>query len=68
MQGAGNLAVACMVVENCCNALLDAVHIQGIGAGTGALQRQVAVNGPPCTVQYLIEIVGIVAGNGKPAG
>ena len=68
MEGAGNLAVAGMVVENGGDALLDGVHIQGGGAGAGALHGQMAVNGPPRSVQHLVEVGGVVARDGKAPG
>ena len=56
-----------MVVENGRNALLDAVDVQGIRGGAGAFERQLAVHGPPRTVEDLIEVRGIVADDGQPA-
>ena len=56
-----------MVIENGRNALLDAVNVQGICGGAGALKRQLAIHGPPCAVEHFIEICGVVADNGQTA-
>ena len=66
-QGAGDLAVGRVMVENGRNALLDAVDVQGICGGAGAFERQLAVHGPPRTVEDLIEVRGIVADDGQAA-
>ena len=66
-QGAGDLAVGCVVIENGRNALLDAVNVQGICGGAGPLKRQLAIHGPPCAVEHFIEICGVVADNGQTA-
>ena len=66
-QGAGDLAVGRVMVKNSRNALLDAVNVQGICGGAGALKRQLAIHGPPCAVEHFIEICGVVADNGQTA-
>ena len=66
-QRAGDLAVAGVVVENSGDALLDAVHVQRRGGGTGAVHHQVAVDGPPRAVQHLVEVGGIVAHDAQAA-
>ena len=66
-QGAGDLAVGCVMVENGRDALLDAVDVQRIGGGAGAFERQLAIHGPPCAVEHFIEICGVVADNGQTA-
>ena len=68
VESAGDLAVAGVVVENRGHALLDGVDIEGGGAGTGALHHQMAVNGPPGSVQNLVKIGGVVACDGEAAG
>ena len=60
-QCAGDLTIAGVVVEDGGHALLDAVHVQCGGGGASAVHHQMAVNGPPCTVQHLIEVGGVVA-------
>ena len=50
------------------DALLDGIHVEGGGAGAGAVHHQVAVDGPPGSVQHLIEIGGVVAHNGQAPG
>ena len=67
-QGAGDLGVGGVVVEDGGDALLDAVDQQRVGAGPAALQGQLAVHGPPGAVQHLVEIGGIVAHDGQAAG
>src|SRR5699024_10907162 len=47
---------------------LDAVHIQRVGAGAGALQGQVPVHVPPLAVQHLIEGGGVVPVDGEAPG
>ena len=66
-QGAGDLTVGRVMVENGRNALLDAVDVQGICGGAGAFERQLAVHGPPCAVEDLIEVRGIVADDRQAA-
>ena len=68
MQRAGDLAIAGVVIENCGDTLLDGVHVQRGGAGTGTVHHQVAVNGPPCTIQHLIEVGGVIAHDAQAAG
>ena len=67
-QGAGDLAVAGVVVKNGGDALLDAVNIQRRGGGAGAVHHQVAVDGPPRTVQHLVEVGGVVAHDAQAPG
>ena len=68
MEGAGDLTVAGVVVEDGGHALLDRVDVEGGGAGPGAVHHQMAVDGPPRSVQHLVEVGGIVAHNGKTPG
>ena len=56
------------MIEDRRHALLDAVDVQSVGRGLCALERQLAVNSPPGTVEHLIEIRGVVALDGKAAG
>ena len=49
-------------------AVLDAVQVQRVGAGLGALQGQVAVDVPPLAVQDLIEIGGVEAIDAQSTG
>ena len=65
VEGAGDLTVAGVVVEDGGHALLDRVDVEGGGAGPGAVHHQMAVDGPPRSVQHLIEVGGIVAHDGK---
>ena len=66
-QRAGDLAVGCVMVENGRDALLDAVDVQRIGRGAGALERQLAVHGPPCAVKDFVEARGVVADDAQAA-
>ena len=68
VQGAGDLGIGSVVIKDGGNALLDAVDVQGVGAGPGPLQGQLPVDGPPGAVQHLIEIGGVVAHNGQAPG
>ena len=56
------------MVEDGGDALLDAVHHQGVGGGPGAPQAELPVNGPPLAVQDLIEAFGVVALDGQAPG
>ena len=56
------------MVEDRRHALLDGVHVQRGGAGAGAVHHQVAVDGPPCAVQHLIEVGGVVAHDAQATG
>ena len=56
------------MVEDGGDALLDAVNIQRISGGLGALERQLAVNGPPGAVQHLVEVRGVVAHDAQTPG
>ena len=55
------------MVEDGGDALLDGVHVEGGGAGTGAVHHQLAVDGPPGAVQHLVEVGGVVAHDGQAA-
>ena len=66
-EGAGDLGIGGVVVENGGDALLDAVDVESIGAGAAALQGQLAIHGPPSAVQHLVEIGGVVAHNAEAA-
>ena len=50
------------------DALFDGVHIQRRSGGAGAVHHQVAVDGPPCAVQHLIEVGGVVAHDAQATG
>ena len=50
------------------DALFNAVQVQRVGAGLGALQGQVAVDVPPLAVQDLIEIGGVEAIDAQSTG
>ena len=67
-ERAGNLAVGGVVVEDGGDALLDAVDVEGVGRGLGALQGEFAVNGPPGAVQDFIEVGGVVAHDAQAPG
>ena len=56
------------MVEDGGDALLDAVDDQRLGGGFRGFQVQVPVNGPPGTVQHLVEVGGVIAHNGKAPG
>ncbi len=47
------------MVEDGRDALFDAVDVERVGAGAGAFERQVAVNGPPCAVEHFKKLVGL---------
>ena len=55
------------MVEDGRDALFDAVDVERVGAGAGAFERQVAVNGPPCAVEHFKKVGGIVSDDGKAA-
>ena len=65
VESAGDLTVAGVVVEDGGHTLLDGVDIEGGGAGPGTVHHQMAVNGPPRSVQHLVEVGGVVAHDGK---
>ena len=67
-QGAGDLGKGGMVVKDGGDALLNAVQVQRVGAGLGALQGQVAVDVPPLAVQDLVEIGGVEAVDAQAPG
>ena len=67
-QGAGDLTEGGVMVEDGGDALLDAVDDQRLGGGFRGFQVQVPVNGPPGTVQHLVEVGGVIAHNGKAPG
>ena len=56
------------MVEDRGDALLDRVDHQGLGAGAGGLQVQMAVDVPPLAVQYLVKVGGGVAIDGQAPG
>ena len=68
VEGAGDLTVAGVVVEDGGHALLDGVDVEGGGAGPGAVHHQMAVDGPPGAVQHLIKVGGVVARDGQATG
>ena len=67
VQRAGDLAVAGVVVEHGGDALLDGVDVERGGAGLGAVHHQVAVDGPPRSVEDLVEVCRVVADDGQAA-
>ena len=64
VQRAGDLAVAGVMVEDGGDALLDGVDVERGGAGLGAVHHQVAVDGPPRSVEDLVEVCRVVADDG----
>ena len=64
-QAVVNLAEAGVVVEHRGDAVLDGVNIGSPGALAGLLVGQVAVDGPPHSVQNLQKAVGVVSINRK---
>ena len=56
------------MVEDGGHALLDAVHIQGVGAGAGALERQMPVDVPPLPLQDLQEVDSVITVDAQAAG
>ena len=65
VQRAGDLAVAGVMVEHGGDALLDGVDVERGGAGLGAVHHQVAVDGPPRSVEDLVEVCRVVADDGQ---
>lgn len=57
-----------MVIENRGDAIADGIQDRGIGAGLGAVERQVVVDLPPLLLKILQEVGGVAALNGKAAG
>ena len=66
-EAAGDLAIACVVVEDGRHAVAQRFHDGDDGAGVCSLHVKVAVDVPPHSVQHLIEGVGIVATDGQTA-
>ena len=56
------------MVENGGDALFDAVYVQRVGGGLGALQGELPVDGPPGAVQNFIEVGGVVAHDAQAPG
>ena len=67
-ERAGDLAEGGVMVKNGGHAVPDAVQHRGVGAGAGAVQRQVAVDVPPLAVQHLKEVGGAEPVDGQPPG
>ena len=67
-QGAGDLAVGRVMVKDGGDALLDAVDVQRVRGSAGALERQLAVHGPPGAVEHFVEVGGVVADDGEASG
>ena len=63
-----DLAETRMVIEDRGDAIADGVQNRGIGAGLGAVERQVVVDLPPLLLKILQEVGGVAALNGKAAG
>ena len=59
-QAAGDLTEGGVMVENRRDALLDAVDVQRVGGSLRPFEGQLAVDRPPCAVEHLIEIGGVV--------
>ena len=67
-EAAGDLTVGSVMVKDGGDTLFDAVDIQSIRRSLGACQHQLAVNGPPGSVQNLVEVGGVVALDTQTAG
>ena len=67
-EAARDLAETRMVIEDRGDAIADGIQNRGIGAGLGAVERQVVVNLPPLLLKILQEVGGVAALNGKAAG
>ena len=63
-----DLTEARMVIEDRGDAVADGVQDRGIGAGLGAVARQVVVDLPPLLLKILQEVGGVAALDGKAAG
>ena len=63
-----DLTEARMVIEDRGDAVADGVQDRGIGAGLGAVERQVVVDLPPLLLKILQEVGGVAALDGKAAG
>ena len=57
-----------MVIEDRGDAIADGIQDRGIGAGLGAIERQIVVDLPPLLLKILQEVGGVAALNGKAAG
>ena len=67
-EAARNLAEARVVIEDRGDAVTDGIQDRGIGAGLGAVERQVVVDLPPLLLKILQEVGGVAALDGKAAG
>ena len=67
-EAAWDLAEARVVIEDRGDAIADGVKNRGIGAGLGAVERQVVIDLPPLLLKILQEVGGVAALNGKAAG
>ena len=67
-QRARDLAERRVMIEDRCDALLDAVDVECVCGGSRALECQLAVHCPPRAVEHLIESSGVIADDRKAAG
>ena len=67
-QRARNFAERRVMIEDRCDALLDAVDVECVCGGSRALECQLAVHCPPRAVEHLIESSGVIADDRKAAG
>ena len=63
----GNLAEACVVVEDGGDAVAERLHHGDVRAGARAVEREVAVDVPPLLLEVLEEVGGVAALDGKAA-
>ena len=64
-EASRDLAEARMVIEDRGDAIADGVKNRGVGAGLGAVERQVVIDLPPLLLKILQEVGGVAALNGK---
>ena len=62
-KGACNMSKACMMVKYSSNTVLNTVNIGSHCRKSGLLQSQMAVDGPPLSIQNIKESLGIVSLN-----
>ena len=63
-----NLAEACVMVENSRNTISDAIKDRCVSTCLGAVNRQMSVYIPPCTVKHLKEVCRVVAFDRESSG
>ena len=66
-EGAGDLAEACVVIEDGGHAIAERLHHGHVRAGTRAIEREVTVDVPPLLLEVLEEVGGVAALDGKAA-